>query len=54
PSGDPEPSHDDFVITTRLQEAADLLQIRVLDHVIIGTNSYYSFTESSVVVPDEK
>lgn len=52
PSGDPTPSHDDFAITTRLREAADLLQIRVLDHVIVGTDSYYSFTEGEIITPE--
>ena len=54
PSGDPEPSHDDFTVTSRLQEAAELLQIRVLDHVIIGADSYYSFTEGAVISPEKR
>ena len=53
PSGDPTPSHDDFVITRRLEEAAELLQIKVLDHVIIGDDSYYSFTDGEVVTPPQ-
>jgi DNA repair protein RadC len=51
PSGDPTPSHDDQVITQRLEEAATLLQIRVLDHIIIGADSYYSFTDGEIVTP---
>ncbi len=51
PSGDPTPSHDDFVITQKLEEAAELLQIRVLDHLVIGSDSYYSFTDGEVVTP---
>lgn len=49
PSGNPEPSHDDHVITQRLEEAGQLLQIQVLDHVIVGLESYYSFTEGEII-----
>ena len=37
PSGDPSPSEADRRLTTRLNEAARLLQIQLLDHVILGT-----------------
>lgn len=46
PSGDPAPSREDRDITRRLKEAGELLGIRVLDHLIIGDGSYFSFTES--------
>lgn len=36
PSGDPRPSRTDQSLTTRLMQAAEILQIRLLDHVIIG------------------
>ena len=36
PSGDPSPSQADHSLTRRLSEAAELLQIRLLDHIIIG------------------
>jgi DNA repair protein RadC len=49
PSGNPEPSRDDELVTHRLEEAAKLLQIKVLDHVIIGADSCYSFTQGEVV-----
>lgn len=49
PTGDPTPSKEDREITRRLQEAGELLGIRVLDHVIIGDGSYYSFTESGLL-----
>lgn len=49
PSGDPAPSREDREITRRLKEAGDLLGIRVLDHVIIGDGSYFSFTESGLL-----
>ena len=37
PSGDPAPSPEDFAFTKRLSEAADLLGIRLIDHLIVGT-----------------
>lgn len=40
PSGDPTPSAEDIAITKRLQEAGDLLGIRILDHVVIGDGRY--------------
>jgi len=46
PSGDPAPSREDREITRRLKEAGDLLGIKVLDHIIIGDGSFYSFVEA--------
>lgn len=43
PSGDPTPSLEDLEITRRLEEAAELLGFRLLDHIILGRNSHYSF-----------
>ena len=45
PSGDPEPSEEDVKITDILFKAGDLLSIKVLDHVIVGKDKYYSFKE---------
>lgn len=45
PSGDPTPSKDDCEITKELHAAGELLEIRMLDHVIIGKDNYYSFKE---------
>lgn len=42
PSGDPDPSAEDVRLTRQIIAAADLLSIRVLDHIIIGRNTYYS------------
>lgn len=44
PSGNSEPSDADIDITNKLIKAGELLDIRVLDHVIIG-NKYYSFSD---------
>ena len=46
PSGDPTPSADDVVLTTRLVAAGEILSIPVLDHIIIGDGRYYSFKEA--------
>ncbi len=44
PSGDTTPSREDIELTKRMKEAADILGIRLLDHIIIG-NGYYSFAD---------
>jgi len=49
PTGDPSPSSEDITITRRLKEAGELLGIRVLDHVIIGSEGKCSFTERGLV-----
>ena len=43
PSGDPAPSWGDHVLTHRLSECGDLLGIRVLDHLVVGSERHYSF-----------
>src|ERR1051326_8466025 len=45
PSGDPEPSAEDKAITERLRNAADLMGIKILDHVVIGDGTFRSFAE---------
>jgi len=45
PSGDPSPSQEDKEVTEKLIEAGNLLQIKVLDHVIIGKEKYWSWKE---------
>lgn len=45
PSGDPTPSNEDIVFTNKLIEIGKLNNIPVLDHIVIGRNSYYSFFE---------
>lgn len=46
PSGDPNPSNEDRDMTDRIREAGSTVGIKLLDHVIIGKGSYYSFTAS--------
>lgn len=43
PSGDPTPSRQDCLLTKRVQEAGNLLGIQLLDHVVIGDQTYCSF-----------
>lgn len=45
PSGDPEPSDDDRLLTERLVAAGVLMGIDVLDHVILADTTYFSFRE---------
>lgn len=47
PSGDPSPSPEDVSLTQRLAEAGKILGIRVLDHVILGSGTYYSFKDEN-------
>ncbi len=49
PSGDPEPSPEDIALTERLATAADLLGIRVLDHLVIGRGRYVSLRDAGVL-----
>jgi len=52
PSGEPEPSHEDIILTNRLDECGKLLGIKILDHIIIGTEyqeDYYSFKENELL-----
>ena len=53
PSGSCEPSEQDVLITDRMQEVYKLMDIKLLDHIIIGSDSFYSFTENSKM-PDKQ
>lgn len=46
PGGRIQPSGEDFRVTGRIQEAADLLGIIFCDHIIISRDSYFSFSEN--------
>lgn len=47
PSGDPTPSEEDRVLTTRLLQAGEILGIRVLDHLVLGTDCFVSLRETT-------
>jgi DNA repair protein RadC len=49
PSGDPEPSQEDKHLTRSVIEAARTVEIRVLDHIIVGKNGYFSFQENRLL-----
>ena len=49
PSGDVQPSNADRQVTAILKQAGDLLQINMLDHVIIGSNDWFSFRDHSML-----
>ena len=49
PSGVAEPSDADERITRRLQSALDLVDIRVLDHLIVGDTECVSFAERGLL-----
>jgi DNA repair protein RadC len=49
PSGDPEPSAEDIDLTKRLKEVGDVMGIRVLDHVVLGDEKYFSFNDRGMV-----
>lgn len=56
PSGDPAPSTPDLHVTRQLREAAKILDIELLDHVVVGTKEgdptgrgYYSFREAGLM-----
>lgn len=42
PSGDPTPSGADIIVTKKLKEAAEILKIELLDHIVIGNMQYRS------------
>lgn len=49
PSGNPEPSQADKMLTQRLKEALALVEVRTLDHIIVGGESTVSFAEQGLL-----
>lgn len=45
PSGKIEPSREDYEITQKIKAACQTVSIRILDHIIVGENQYFSFSE---------
>ena len=52
PSGDPTPSREDILVTSRLQKAGSIINIKLIDHLIIGDNSYCSFADEGRLTED--
>ncbi len=49
PSGNPMPSKEDKLLTKDIVDASLALDIRVLDHLIVGSNGYFSFMENNLL-----
>ncbi len=49
PSGSPEPSQSDKELTRDLVYAGSIMRIRVLDHIVIGSNRYFSFAGEGLI-----
>jgi DNA repair protein RadC len=49
PSGNKQPSRDDKHITERLKKAGEVFDIRLIDHVIIAGDTYYSFSDEGIL-----
>lgn len=47
PSGDPNPSKEDISFTDKLRKACSLLDIQMIDHIIVGEESFFSFAEDT-------
>ena len=47
PSGDSMPSREDIVVTKKLKELGVIHGIKIIDHIIIGNNNYYSFCDDN-------
>ncbi len=48
PSGNPQPSKEDEIFTEKIVKAGKVLQIKVLDHIIIGDDTWYSFADNDM------
>jgi DNA repair protein RadC len=49
PSGSLQPSRNDIDLTVKIKEAAGFLDIRVMDHIIITENGYFSFADHALI-----
>ncbi len=49
PSGNLQPSQQDKDITKKLQESGVLLELKVIDHIIVGKGNYYSFADDGIL-----
>ncbi len=49
PSGDPTPSEEDIQVTEKVRQAGELMEIRLVDHIIIGDQCYLSFAEAGLL-----
>jgi DNA repair protein RadC len=49
PSGNLRPSRADEILTTRIKEGANYMDIKLLDHIIVGPNGYFSFANEGLL-----
>lgn len=49
PSGNPHPSRQDDLLTQHLRDAARLLEIQLLDHIVLADGSYYSYSDEGTL-----
>lgn len=49
PSGNLYPSQQDKSLTSKIKKSAELMELSLLDHIIVGNNSYYSFTDEAIL-----
>jgi DNA repair protein RadC len=53
PSGNPQPSQNDKDLTRNMVYLGTLMQIKLLDHIIIGDNKFYSFAADGLIEKSE-
>ena len=49
PSGNPRPCRQDYLLTQHLRDAARLLEIQLLDHIVLADGSYYSYSDEGTL-----
>ena len=49
PSGSVEPSNADLTLTRNLVKGGEILDIKILDHIVVGINNYFSFADSGLI-----
>ena len=49
PSGDPTPSNEDILMTEKIKRLGDLLEIKLIDHIVIGDGKYISIRQQKLL-----
>lgn len=49
PSGDPEPSEDDIIVTKQLIEVSKIMGFEILDHIVVGKGRYVSMRDRKIM-----
>ena len=53
PSGESNPSKNDLDVTERLASACELVGVKVLDHIILGEDNYFSFAQEGLLYKEQ-